>query len=63
MRDTGSLFNSLGISYGKDYAMVGTNVEYAQKLQDGRFPFLGASKETNSNINNAVEAFVKGLLK
>ena len=63
MRDTGNLFNSLGIAYGKDYAMVGTNVEYAQGLQDGRFPFLGANEKTVTNINTAVDAFVKGLLK
>lgn len=63
LRDTGTLFNSLGIAYGKDYAMVGTNVEYADKLQNGRFPFLGVNEKTEKNIRSAVTAFVKGLLK
>lgn len=63
MRDTGNLMNSISREYGKSYAVVGTNVEYAEKLQDGRFPFIGMTKKTNKNINNSVKAYLKGLLK
>ena len=63
MRDTGNLLNSIGVSYGKDYAIVGTNVEYAQSLQDGRFPFLGINKKTSENVNKAMEVFLKGIFK
>lgn len=63
LRDTSNLFNSLGSSWGKDYAVVGTNVEYADKLQSGRFPFLGINDRTRKNVNDALGSFMKGLLK
>lgn len=54
MRDTGTLFSSIGRSYGKDYAIVGTNIEYGKKNQEGDGvkprPFLGINKKTFDNV-------------
>lgn len=63
LRDTGTLFNSLGSFYGPDYAQVGTNLEYSVKLQNGRFPFLGINNKTIDNITKVVNSYMKGLLK
>lgn len=63
LRDTGTLLASIGSASGKDYAVVGTNMEYANKLQKGRFPFIGINKLTVSNVNEAVDSYLKGLIK
>lgn len=63
LTDTGTLRRSLGIASGKDYAIVGTNLEYAQGLQRGRFPFLGINGQTEKNVNTAMSKFLKGILK
>ena len=63
MRDSGTLYNSISAAYGKDYAIVGTNIEYAEKLQKGRFPFIGVTAKTEDNINEAMALFLKGLFK
>lgn len=61
LRDTGTLFNSIGRAYGPDYAIVGTNISYAPKLQNGRFPFLGINIRTLRNVNFVVNKYMKGL--
>lgn len=63
MIDTGSLFASIGRAYGKDYAIVGTNKEYAGKLQSGRFPFLGISVQTEDYVKKVVEFYLMGVAK
>lgn len=66
LRDTGTLFDSLGVSFGKDYGIVGTNLEYAEKHQNGegvqQRRFLGISKSTNNNVKQALSAYLKGLI-
>lgn len=67
LRDTGTLFNSITNSYGDNYAIVGTNLEYAQKHQGGfgvkKRKFIGPSKKTEDNIHKAVNAYLRGLIK
>lgn len=67
LRDTGTLFNSIQSSYGYNYAIVGTNLEYAKKHQDGigvkQRKFIGPSKKTKDNIHKAVNAYLKGIIK
>lgn len=63
MFDTGSLFASIGRAYGKDYAIVGTNKEYAGKLQNGRFPFLGINNNTEIYVKKVVEFYLMGVAK
>lgn len=60
LRDTGTLFNSISRAYGSDFAVVGTNIEYAQKLQSGRFPFLGINAKTEENVLKVVEFYLVG---
>lgn len=67
LRDTGTLMASIGRAYGPDYAIVGTNLEYAKKHQDGdgvkKREFIGVSSKTMSNVEQAMEAYLKGILK
>lgn len=63
LRDTGTLFNSISRAYGKNFALVGTNVEYAKKLQDGKFQFLGINKKTEENIRRTLTSYLTGALK
>lgn len=63
LRDTGILFNDIGRAYGKNYAVVGTNLEYAEGLQEGRFPFLGINKRTMQNIKSVLTTYFKRLDK
>lgn len=67
LNDTGNLSRSIGSSFGKDFAIVGTNVEYAKKHQEGdgvkQRRFLGVNKKTDSNIQKALDSYMKGLLK
>lgn len=68
LRDTGTLFNSIGRAYGKDYAVVGTNVSYAKKNQEGQGktkarPFLGINAKTVSNIKKTVKFYIMGATK
>lgn len=63
MIDTGSLFASIGRAYGKDYAIVGTNKEYATKLQNGRFPFLGVNDKTVDNVKKVAKFYLMGAKK
>lgn len=67
MRDTGSLFLSIGRAYGKDYALVGTNKEYAKKNQEGQGvkarPFLGINKKTIDNVKKVVKFYLMGVSK
>ena len=63
LRDTGTLFNSLGSGYTNTYAIVGTNLEYASKHQEGNGvkarPFLGINKTTQQNVNKVMINFLK----
>ena len=63
MRDTSVLYNSLGIAYGKDYAVVGTNLQYGKTLQDGDFPFLGITLDTYANVEDVLDSYLKGIFK
>ena len=63
LRDTGTLFNSISRDFGKDFAIVGTDLSYAEKLQTGRFPFIGITSRTESNLDIAMNAFLKGAFK
>lgn len=65
MRDTGTLFASIGRAYGKDYAVVGTNIEYARKNQTGTGgvkarPFLGINNKTLTNVRKVVGFYLGG---
>lgn len=59
LRDTGRLMKSIGRAYGSNYAIVGTDVEYAKKLQDGRFSFIGINAKTLSNVRMIVNKYMK----
>lgn len=61
LRDTGILLKSIGRAYSKTFAIVGTNTEYAKKLNDGRFPFLGLNQKTVENVENVTTQYLKGL--
>lgn len=63
LRDTGTLFNSIGRDFGKNFALVGTNIEYSKKLQNGRFPFLGINRKTEENVRVTLESYISGALK
>ena len=63
MRDTGTLFNSIGRSYGPNSATVGTNLSYAKKLQTGRFPFIGLNERSIRNVESVLNKYMKGLTK
>lgn len=58
LRDTSTMFNSIGRAYGKDFAAVGTNLEYAKKHQYGegvkKREFLGINKKTIENIDQII---------
>lgn len=65
--DTGTMLRSIGRFYDKDSAIVGTNISYAKKHQEGdgvkQRRFIGINKKTYDNIDNAMEAYLRGLLK
>jgi phage gpG-like protein len=66
MRDTGTLFASLGRAFGKDYAIVGTNISYGKENQEGTNgkkarPFLGINKKTYDNVKKVVTFYLKGI--
>lgn len=67
MIDTGALRSRLERTYSKNEAEVGTNIEYARKLQDGigvkKREFVGVSKKTKQNVEKEINLFLKGLLK
>lgn len=67
LTDTGTLRRSIGISYGADYGIVGTNLSYAKRNQDGdgvkQRQFLGVNDRTMKNIETALDAYMKGLLR
>ena len=67
LRDTGTLFNSFGIAYGRDYAIVGTNLEYARKHQDGigvqQRRMLGINKRTEDNVRKAIIDYIGSIIK
>lgn len=67
LTNTGTLRRSIGIAYGPDYGIVGTNLSYAKKHQEGdgvaMRQFLGVSKLTESNVEQALNLFLGGLLK
>lgn len=67
LRDTSTLFNSIGRAYGKNYAIVGTNVEYARKHQEGigvkQRMFLGINKKTLENVNKTIKFYLMGAVK
>ena len=58
---------SISTAYGKDFGIVGTNLEYAKKHQEGigveMRQFLGISKSTEGNVEDAINAFLGGILK
>lgn len=67
LRDTGTLFNSFGILYGKNYAIVGTNLRYARKHQEGdgvkERRMIGINKKTESNVRKAVIDYIGRIIK
>ena len=68
LRDTGQLYKSLGRAYGPDYAIVGTDKEYANDVQNGggkriARPFLGINERTLENVRFVSEKYIKGVLK
>lgn len=67
LTDTGTMRLSIGTAYGANYGIVGTNNEYAEKHQEGdgvaMRQFLGVSEMTESNVENALNLFLGGLLK
>jgi len=67
LRDTGTMFNSIGRAYGPDYALVGTDIEYATKHQEGigvkKREFLGINQKTYDNVKNVVEFYLMGVKK
>lgn len=62
LRDTGRLLKSLGRAYGKDYALVGTNVQYAKDHQEGngvkQRRILGINKMTIANIESSIKFYL-----
>ena len=63
LMDTGTLFNSLGRAYGPNYAVIGTNVEYAKKLNSGKFQFLGINKKTMQNVESVFTFYINKAVK
>jgi len=63
MVDTGQLMQSITNLFGKDYAMIGTNLKYGKYVHALGFEFLGATKDTEKNIRSAYKSYVKGFLK
>lgn len=67
LTDTGTLRRSIGTSYGPDYAIVGTNLSYAKRNQEGdgvkQRQFLGINARSIQNVETALEFYMKGLLK
>lgn len=61
LRDTGTLFNSIGRAFGPSWAVVGTNVEYARKHQEGlgvkRRVIFGITKNTLDNVESSILRF------
>lgn len=67
LRDTGTMFNSIGRAYGKDFALVGTNLKYARNHQEGigvkQRTFLGLNKKSLENIRKTVTSYLIGAKK
>lgn len=67
LRDTSVLFNSLSTRYTDTYTIVGTNVSYAKKHQEGigvkPRPFLGINLKTVQNVNYVFSKYLRGILK
>lgn len=67
LRNSGVLFNSLDSRYTNTYAAVGTDIEYAEKLQEGDgnqgFRFLGINFKTKQNVEYVMKKFFGGLVK
>ena len=67
LRDTGTMMLSIGRAYGKDFALVGTNLEYAQKHQDGdgvkKREFLGINDKTEENVLRVIKSYLLGAVK
>lgn len=68
LRDTSGLFNSIGRAYGKDYAVVGTNLEYARANQEGdgkrkARPFIGINQKTVENVLKVLKLYLQGSKK
>lgn len=67
LRDTGTLFNSIGRSYSKDSAIVGTNNEYAEKHQEGdgvkQRAFIGINQKTVQNVQKIFDQYIKSGMK
>lgn len=67
-RDSGSLFLSITRVYGPDYAIVGSNREYADDFQNGTGPrqprpFIGINDKTITNIERTVRKFFGRITK
>lgn len=60
LRDTGVLMNSIQEKFGKDFAMVGTNIKYGQYVTNLGFNFLGVNNKTISNVRKAYSLFMRG---
>lgn len=67
LRDTGTLMASISNAFGPNFGVVGTNLEYAKKHQEGdgvaKREMFGVSKTTEENVENAVNLFLGGLLR
>lgn len=67
LRDTGTLFNSIGRDFGPTFAIVGTNMEYAEKNQNGdgvkKRAFLGINRKTEQNVRQVLTSYLSGALK
>ena len=68
LRDTGNLFNSLSRAYGPGYAIVGTNVSYADDNQFGlgntkARPFLGLNRQSVQNVEKVIKFYLMGTVK
>lgn len=62
LTDTGQLSQSVQRVFGRDYAEVGTNLKYGKFVQALGFTFIGANKQTEENIEDAYENYIKGFL-
>lgn len=68
LRNTGMLFKSLSRAYGKNFALVGTNVSYAKAQQEGlghinARPFLGLNRKSYDNVRKVYLNFMKEVLR
>lgn len=66
LRDTGTMYNSIGRAYGKDFAEVGTNISYAVYHQSDeprtvipQRKMFGVNKVTLETIDKLIKAYLE----